>query len=547
MLWWESTRKQKTVLVTEIPKICIPLHRKQIPNKILESLGKISLAEDYTRDTKLDIDILIGLDQYWNFVDPQGVPVTQGLVAQRTAFGWMISGTHTSREEGSPPQEFQHSSLTLFCINGVRDDELRRMWDMDLEPAIDEHCPLKQFDESIRFRDGRYEVALPWKPYSGELQDNLSLAKLRMQSLLRKLDRDEKLKADYYKAFRDMEKEGVIEEVPAEEIETTNSTFYMPHRPVVKESSATTKVRPVFDASAKGRNGVSLNDCMETGPNLIPSIVDILIRFRRWPIALAADIQKAFLQISVRPEDRDVHRFLWQDGDSLRIMRFTRVPFGNRCSPFLLNATVKYHLKQAAESRVVTELQENLYVDDWLTGAEEESEASSMIVEADEIMKQAAMNLTKWGSNSKDVLDSTLYNLTNKTENLSDVKVLGLGWLPDKDCFVFQGMDIDEDLIVTKRIVLSFIARLFDPLGFLNPFIIRLKCLFQKLWKMELDWDHEVPLEVGRRARKWIEDLKLLKAWRVPRTYAEIQWTQKSRVVLHAFGDASPEAYGACV
>ena len=103
----------------------------------------------------------------------------------------------------------------------------------------------------------------------------------------------------------------------------------MPHRPVVKESSTTTNVRPVFDASAPCRNGVSLNDCMEAGLNLIPSLPEILIRFRRWKVALTADITKAFLQIKIKESDRDVSRFLWDANGVVRIMRFTRVPFGN--------------------------------------------------------------------------------------------------------------------------------------------------------------------------------------------------------------------------
>ncbi len=144
----------------------------------------------------------------------------------------------------------------------------------------------------------------------------------------------------------------------------------MPHRPVVHESRVSTKVRPVFDASAPGPNGVSLNDCMKIGPCLIPNLVEILIRFHWWPVALSADIQKAFLQIRVRQEDRDVHRFLWNDEDKTRVMRFDHVPFGNKASPFLLNATTKYHLSQFPPSRAVQELDKNLYVDDFLSEAD---------------------------------------------------------------------------------------------------------------------------------------------------------------------------------
>ena len=115
---------------------------------------------------------------------------------------------------------------------------------------------------------------------------------------------------------------------------------------MVRESSLTTKVRPVFDASATGTKEVSLNDCMNSGPNLLPILPEVLIRLRRWRYAYSADITKAFFQVGVQEQDQNIHRFFWDDQGMTRIMRFTRVPFGNSASPFLLNATIKFHLKK---------------------------------------------------------------------------------------------------------------------------------------------------------------------------------------------------------
>ena len=139
----------------------------------------------------------------------------------------------------------------------------------------------------------------------------------------------------------------------------------MHHRPVVKESSISTKVRPVFDASTKGHNNVSLNDCFETGPSLIPDLLGNLIRFRHRKFVLCADITKVFHQVGVHPVDCDIHWvfFFWNDQGVTRVMRFTRVPFGNKSSPFLLNAIIRYHLSQYPTSPVVEELTSNMYVD----------------------------------------------------------------------------------------------------------------------------------------------------------------------------------------
>ena len=115
---------------------------------------------------------------------------------------------------------------------------------------------------------------------------------------------------------------GIIEEVPSKEIVHNGPIYYMPHRPFVRLSSSTTKVRPVLDASAKGPNGISLNDCMLTGPSLNPNLVEILVRFRRWPYVVSADINKAFLQIGVQSQDKDVHRFFMPGTNGIRQMRF---------------------------------------------------------------------------------------------------------------------------------------------------------------------------------------------------------------------------------
>ena len=163
----------------------------------------------------------------------------------------------------------------------------------------------------------------------------------------------------------------------------------MPHRPVIRPGSTTTRVRPVFDASATGPNGVSLNDCLEAGPSLIPHLTDVILRFRRHQYAVSGDISKAFLQISVRPEDRDCLRFLWELSDQVRVMHFTRVPFGVTSSPFLLNAVIKHHLDKCPVSKVVSELQDNLYVDDWLSGADSEAEACEMFREGRAILSEA--------------------------------------------------------------------------------------------------------------------------------------------------------------
>lgn len=142
----------------------------------------------------------------------------------------------------------------------------------------------------------------------------------------------------------------MVEVVP-EPSSHNGQVHYLPHHCVVRQDKQTTKLRMVYDASVKN-GGPSLNDCpyMYTGPDFGQSILDLLLRLRVHPVALLGGIEKAFLMISVNPRDRDVLRFLWiknvcDTPHEIIVVRFTKVVFGVSASPFLLNATLDYHLE----------------------------------------------------------------------------------------------------------------------------------------------------------------------------------------------------------
>lgn len=191
-------------------------------------------------------------------------------------------------------------------------------------------------------QEGCYEVRLPWIDEHPALPINYAVAKKRLESTVRKI-KSQNLFEAYDLVFKEWIEEGIIEEVQLEE----KKGHYLPHRPVVKESSLTTKIRPVFDASAGGKNAPSLNQCLEKGLNLIEQIPSILLKFRVYRIGVVSDIRKAFLQISIHEEDRDFLRFLWLDWRGSEIVyRHRRVVFGLTSSPFLLGATIEHHLSE---------------------------------------------------------------------------------------------------------------------------------------------------------------------------------------------------------
>jgi hypothetical protein len=193
------------------------------------------------------------------------------------------------------------------------ESEVRRLWDLDSIGVRVNDEVHETFENEVSFKDGKYSVKLPWKQGHEPLPSNYVNSLARMQNQLRKLRKDPEVLADYDAIIKDQLKTGVIEPVAALE-KPSDKLHYLPHQVVIRKDAKTTKIRIVYDASAKeSKNGTSLNNCLHTGPSLNPLLFDILVRFRENKVALVGDIEKAFLNIEVDPGDRDCLRFLWVD------------------------------------------------------------------------------------------------------------------------------------------------------------------------------------------------------------------------------------------
>ena len=193
----------------------------------------------------------------------------------------------------------------------------------------------------------------------------------RLRTQVRKLKRNPEILREYAVIIDDQLQSGIIEEVI--ELERAPKVHYLPHQAVVRKESATTKVRVVYDASSReGKVEACLNDCLHVGPPLTPLLYNILLRFRENRVILVEDIEKAFLNVEVDKEDRDCLRFLWvanpPDLSQVVAYRFCRVVFGLNGSPFLLNATLRHHIKKYEEGdpNLVSRLLDSFYVDDFV-------------------------------------------------------------------------------------------------------------------------------------------------------------------------------------
>lgn len=159
----------------------------------------------------------------------------------------------------------------------------------------------------VKGKDGRYEVRIPW--VSGSESNEAQSRSLR--SVERKTDRNPEWKRKYQDIVETQLKEGIVEKVSKQDTDG-EKVIYLPHKPLVRQEAAATKVHMVFDASARpSPMHNSLNECVYTGPALQPQLWDIMVRARMSTHFLIGDLQKAFLQMGIAQKDKDAFRFLF--------------------------------------------------------------------------------------------------------------------------------------------------------------------------------------------------------------------------------------------
>ncbi|KAI3381780.1 hypothetical protein SNEBB_009348 [Seison nebaliae] len=395
------------------------------------------------------------------------------------------------------------------------------------------------FRDNISYENGRYNTKLPWKTPRLHLESNFGQAKGRLDATLRKLRKNAALLECYNDIIKDQLKRGFIEELDNDFIKG----HYLPHQYVTKDS-ATTPIRIVFDASAKGRNGISLNDCLHSGPVLTNELLSVLIRFRLDEYVAIADISKAYHQVGLHEEDRDFTRFLWpadprNPHSRVKAYRFRVVLFGATCSSFLLQATIQEHLKKF-DSEQVKNLARDIYVDNVHLTAHNETDLHNHYKSTSEIFYSAHLPLREWISNSEYLNNEFNSNNVVMKEHKPKVKFLGMKWKTSTDELSFSDVSYSVD-VISKRTVVSDAAKLYDPLGILLPMTIRSRIFIQDLWQAGYDWDSPLSHDHASRWRAYLKDIARVTTVAFPR----VSCISSKPVQLHIFSDASGSAYGA--
>lgn len=545
-------------------KDCIPVNRAHIPTcetaKQWSHLREIADEIQPLRDC--EVGLLIGYNCS-RAMAPRQVILggDEEPYAVRTDLGWSIVG-RSSQSHDSPSSSRLCHRISVKELPPITPADAIRILESDFKEGSEDSKTVSQdditflnkLDEGIRKNiHGHYEMPLPFKNRPS-LPDNQNSAMIRLNHLKRKLQRDERYKEQYVSFM-----EEIIERGDAEQVENGGSEgerWYIPHHGVY-HAKKPDRLRVVFDCSARHK-GASLNDHLLSGPDMLNNLSGVLIRFRLHPVALMCDIEKMFHQFHVDEADRNYLRFLWWKKGDLKSppseFRMKVHLFGAASSPGCANFGLKHLAKENGDlypkgSRFVMR---DFYVDDGLASVESTEEAIQLAREARELCAMGGLRLHKFVSNDRDVLESippseratNVKNMDLSFDDLPLERALGLLWDVESDHFRLSVNLKDQP--ATRRGILSTVASLYDPLGFVAPVLLKAKIILQEMCRRGTGWDDPLPDELRPKWEQWRSDLTRLDNITIPRTYSPAGFGRVLKTELHHFSDASLKGYGQC-
>ncbi|XP_070140460.1 uncharacterized protein [Drosophila kikkawai] len=432
---------------------------------------------------------------------------------------------------------------------------LTKFWEVEDLPCrlvkeTDKLCEDFFVRTTTRSCDGKYIVSLPFKD-----SEHIDLGHSRSSALAQflrnetRLKKEPALKDTYDSVIQEYIDLGHMKPVPPN---TDKINFYLPHHAVFKPESATTKVRVVFNASSPSSNGNSLNDILYLGPVLQSDLTLQILKWRTFKFVFNADITKMYRQILLNQEHTPFQRILFRNGQGdISDFELQTVTFGVNCAPFLALRTLQQlsddvNAQYPRTSHIISNY---MYVDDVLAGAHTEAEAILAIRELQAALDSAGFPLRKWTSNERALLKALPKEHLLSTdfldlEEVSTTKTLGERWNATTDEFYFVPTEVTIQANYSKCDVLSQIAKLFDPAGWLSPFVVQAKILMQDIWLASVEWDEFLPAELLHRWHDFLRSYSFLHQVRIPRW---VHFQPGVQVQIHGFCDASQKAYGAAI
>ncbi|XP_050313723.1 uncharacterized protein LOC126748497 [Anthonomus grandis grandis] len=536
-------------ITEECPQQVIDISKFPIPHDV-------QLA-DPTFYQPSEIDILLGASIFYELLVSGQIRLGKNNpILQNTLLGWVVSGPISAHQD-----QFC-KPISCFSLNKNFDIELKncleKFW--HIEEPIHEPNKLSQeeldceshFVETVsRTTSGRFEVSLPFKKNISQIGSSREIAEKRFFAIERKFLKNKEFHSSYSQFIQEYELLGHMSKVDITKDSASVPTYYLPHHAVEKQDSTTTKLRVVFDASAKSTTGISLNDSLMVGPTIQMDLFSIIIRFREHNYVLTGDLAKMYRQILVKPCERNFQRIVWRGSPDSDLQHFqlNTVTYGTASASFLSTRCLKQvsldkKTSFPNESRIIAH---DFYVDDALTGSNDLNELVKIKSNLISIFQEYGFELRKLASNNPTVLSDIPDNgsIEYVINEGSSSKTLGISWNSPKDQFVYSSnLKNIPDVLVTKRSILAAISTIFDPLGLLGPIIIQGKILIQKLWLLKISWDEPVPSDFHKIWLNFSNQLAKANTFNIPR---QVTIKNPLRVQIHGFSDASINAYGACM
>lgn len=538
------------LVTSKIPQF---LPQKPLPIDKWPHIKRLQLADKKFYEPST-VDLLLGADFYSRIIVNGIIRRPNSPIAQNTTFGWIIFGETDA---------LSFNSILSQCLSIDTDDnhedndlskQLTRFWELETLPqrhfrsAEEEMCEQMFLESVTRDSSGKYVVRIPFKPNPPAIVDSRHMAYIRMRQMHKRFERDSELQMNYQKFMEEYEQLGHMELVPEEEHDDPNA-IYIPHH----AATGAKKFRVVYDGSCKGRNGISINDLQLNGERLQPEITATIMQFRYHRIALCADIVKMYRQILVPKDQQDLQRIVYSESfaNPIREYRLTTQTYGLKASAYSCVRALRHcgDEHETTHPRAANVIKNHFYVDDMMHGEDDEEAAISIYHELNEVLTSCGLQLAKWNTNSPIV--NQAINGTNEQSIEFDKDdtsaILGLNWRPSRDAFHFKVKNPPQENKITKRSVVSDIARLYDPIGYLSPTILLAKVIIQDLWRSNIDWDeeirddHENGLKLATTWNSFRKELPNVEKISIPRWIGTNATSHKQ---LHGFADASQYAYG---
>lgn len=538
-----------------IDKITEQLPSRNYDSTVFEVPSNVKgILADPEFNKKGDIDMLLSCNVFYDILLMQQLKRKDLPTLQNTRLGWILGGNLGKNVR------INNSVVCHATVEERIEENLTKFWQVEEKNYVqdnlkDDFCNEHFLNTYHRNVDGRFIVKIPFKDNLPELGDTEQTALSRFYALERKLDKDNQLKQLYTSFMSDYENLGHMKLIDNSRCHNNAPSYYLPHHSVFKASSVTTKMRVVFDASAKPNIGLSLNEVQYGGPTIQSDLFSILLRFRCYAYVFSADISKMFRQILIHPDHRRFQRIFWRPntGDELQTYELQTVTYGTASAAFLAVRCL-YQLGvdyASTHPQASSAILRDIYMDDILTGTNCKESLIQIQNDVSRILASGGFELRKWLSNDPTLLENFTINndldcsILRLGENEQN-KTLGIYWNPNQDTIGYSIDDIGfvNRNGVTKRLILSVSSQIFDPLGLLGPVIVSAKLILQNLWQAKLSWDQTVPQEIYNKWIAFCNNLKMLNEFSIPRYVMSIHTVSTE---LHCYGDASEAAYGACI